>query len=481
MGSAKNYMLAAIALGVFILLVWACFQVGKAYIEKAIVYIAVFFVLLIFALGGLGVYYHGLNLYRIYSLIQYTPTSKAVSLAPGISEAQGPAQPHDRLKTAPYGLKPCVFYWTRIYKWSGYGKHRRRDLVKVLKSNDCFDIVDETGAITIRPSKIPGGHGEWEGDIYLKRDVNARVVPSRNSLFGVMGRIMAILMGREPPKPPEPKSGSDKGRMRAMLASYCPDLLEYRDQVDVEETYIEPGDLIYVLGTARPKEAQNPDDLEIAYEPTNKIFCVSDGSEKNTKRSALLNAFLLGFIGPIIFAVCIMLMARICAAGLSQIVDSLLAGLVVLLYTWFAATNLFELYNGTVRLRQNIEKAKANADALYDMRHNLLPKLVDVARSASKYEKGLQDELVRLRGVESEDALKRLMALSEDYPKLKASKNFLFLQKRLETVQERLAGSQAYLVDATTLYNARVQSFPYFLFTPLVGLRAMPMPDFSSA
>jgi LemA protein len=95
------------------------------------------------------------------------------------------------------------------------------------------------------------------------------------------------------------------------------------------------------------------------------------------------------------------------------------------------------------------------------------------------HEKKLQTEVASLRAVQMDDAAgKTILAIAENYPSLQADQNFLLLQKQLAEIQEKLAGSQSYLVDATTLYNQRVQSFPYFLFTPMVGLRALPMPSF---
>lgn len=513
--------------------------------------------LLMGMLFGVGGYLYGLALYRIYKLIQYTPTSKSVAAAPGLCEVAGQAQPDGELQTAPFARKPCVFYRTNIYQWSGSGKHRRRELAACLKGRNRFYLQDESGRIAIEPPtdkldvnmlnagwNLLAKHRESPQD-YLKIDVKDSSAGrgGLQALFGarnlwsyysnpglkdsneeflakrtvylqvamilfivilfwftvrdeflVLGLIAILVItylvllalsrllkphigNKETAKEPVPPQPHDK--VRKFLATNYPSLAGYHDRVDVEETYIEPGDSIYVLGTAKAADG-DPDGISVRYSPDNGIFCISDGSEKDARKKAGWGAYLWGLGGPILFGICaVLLFKEYVKGGLGDTLAAFVLPLVLLMYAVFVLINLLEIYNGTVRLRQNIDKASANIDALYQMRHELVPQLAEVVQAASRHEKNLQKELAGLRAARMEEAGKRLLAVAENYPVLQADQNFLLLQNQLAEIQEKLAGSQAYLVDATTLYNRRVQSFPYFLFTPIMGLQSMPMPSFS--
>ncbi len=426
-------------------------------------------------LVGVGLYYYGLGLYHTNKLIQYTPTSKAASVAPGICEVQGTAKPYGELKISPYNRKACVFYETTIYRWSGSGKNRSRNVVKVTRSQDPFFIHDDTGDVLIR-APVSGTIGAFKGLNYLKRDINASAVPSNASVWGAISNVFALVKGQKPKPAAEPAPDSDKGRMRALLQAEYPSLVDYGDRIDVEETYIEPGDPIYVLGTAKAGREGDPDSVFVGYDQTDHIFCISDGSEKEALKKTGSGAYLYSLLGPLVFAICGVMFFGMMLGGVDNPTSGLILIIGMLMYAGFVLTNFFELYNGTIRLRQNIERAKANVDALMQMRHELVPNLVEVVSAAAKYEKKLQTEVANLRAMQLDDAGKSVIALAESYPALQANKNFITLQMQLAEIQEKLAGSQSYVVDATTLYNTRVQSFPYFLFTSFIGLRPLPMP-----
>jgi len=482
---------------------------------------------------GIGSYFYGLALYRIYKLIQYTPTSKSVSAAPGICEVTGIAQPDGELQTAPFAKKACVFFKTNIYKWSGSGKHRSRSLAKCLEGHNRFYLQDDSGRIAINPPQeidsgsilktglgmaskrrpIPQNYLEMDvsessNGITHKSGFNAKtmlaviaamiVAPilaimalgSGDSVcitaFLIGGLIAAIIVWRNKDwfksKPKKTQAEAKPiGAVKEFLRESYPSLANYGDRIDVEETYIEPGDQIYVLGTATAAEG-DPDAISVGLSPDNDIFCISDGSEKEARGKAGWNAYLFGLGGPLLFGACaVMLFQAYVKGDFGNWLTDLVPPIMVLMYAGFLLMNILELYNGTIRLRQNIDRANANVNALYQMRYELVPKLIEVVQAAARHERGLQERLAQMRAMQIEQAGKTLVAVAENYPVLQANQNFLTLQKQLADIQEKIAGSQAYLVDATTLYNERVQSFPYFLFAPMMGLKTLAMPQFGAS
>ena len=66
-------------------------------------------------------------------------------------------------------------------------------------------------------------------------------------------------------------------------------------------------------------------------------------------------------------------------------------------------------------------------------------------------------------------ALGRLLALSENYPQLKANENFIQLQKELSDTEDKVAYSRQYYNTSVTEYNTRLQVFPNSLFAAGFG------------
>ena len=94
------------------------------------------------------------------------------------------------------------------------------------------------------------------------------------------------------------------------------------------------------------------------------------------------------------------------------------------------------IYNGFVRLKNDIEKAWGNINVLLKQRSDELPKLIETVKGYMKHEKGLLTELTKARtdflkaktisqkaeaDGEISHALKSLFAVAENYPNLKAN------------------------------------------------------------
>jgi len=142
------------------------------------------------------------------------------------------------------------------------------------------------------------------------------------------------------------------------------------------------------------------------------------------------------------------------------------------------------IYNGLVRLRQNVNQGVADIDAQLRQRHDLIPNLVESVKGYATHERETLDAVIEARnraaqgGVNSADeaqlrvALDRLLALSEAYPDLKASANFQDLQRELADVEDMLAAARRALNAAVSRYNAGIETFPAVLFAGVLGFRA---------
>jgi LemA protein len=149
--------------------------------------------------------------------------------------------------------------------------------------------------------------------------------------------------------------------------------------------------------------------------------------------------------------------------------------LAILLLAVIVVLWLIGIYNGLVRLRNEVKNAWAQIDVQLKRRHDLIPNLVETVKGYAGHEKGTLEAVIQARsravsaeGVEAKaqaesglsGALGRLMLLVEQYPNLKANQNFLALQEELSSTENRIAFSRQYYNDTVMQFNTRIESFP---------------------
>ena len=144
------------------------------------------------------------------------------------------------------------------------------------------------------------------------------------------------------------------------------------------------------------------------------------------------------------------------------------------------------IYNGLISLKENIKKSWSNIDVILKQRHDELPKLISVCESYTEFEKGILDRLMKARekyfkasGVTKKSeasnevtaALQGIFALAENYPDLKANKNFMQLQTRISHLEETLADRREFYNDSVNNYNIRIKQIPDVLVAGMLNYR----------
>ncbi len=147
-------------------------------------------------------------------------------------------------------------------------------------------------------------------------------------------------------------------------------------------------------------------------------------------------------------------------------------GIVVILLFVFIG-----IYNGLVRLRNQVKNAWAQIDVQLKRRHDLIPNLVETVRGYMKHERETMEAVTKARALaqqaasagagerakaegELSSALARLLAVAERYPDLKASQNFLALQEELTSTENKISFSRQFYNDSVLKYNNQTQMFP---------------------
>ncbi|MBM3229938.1 LemA family protein, partial [Candidatus Parvarchaeota archaeon] len=253
------------------------------------------------------------------------------------------------------------------------------------------------------------------------------------------------------------------------LAQHCPSLSNYADKVEIEEKFIEEGDSIFLIGQAQEVEKEGRVQMMICKGKDKGAFCIADGTEKSALSSISFWTYVVLAFSPIAFAASFALLLfrfRVLDFG----TEIFAAFVVACMYLYVFVVMLMEYYNSMFILKNGVEKASANVDALVKRRADLIPNLVEAIKAYSKYEKGIMNDIAAIRQG-SADQAKQLFVLAENYPKLKASDNYKALSWELAHTENWIAGARTYVSESIALYNTRIGSFPYLLFAPFFGLR----------
>lgn len=151
---------------------------------------------------------------------------------------------------------------------------------------------------------------------------------------------------------------------------------------------------------------------------------------------------------------------------------------------------LVAIYNGLIRVKNNIKKSFANIDVLLKQRADELPKLVESVKGYMKHESGTLEKLTQARTqflnaetvsqkAEASNmmtgALKSLFAVAENYPDLKANTNFNQLQSRISSIETEIADRREFYNDSVNTYNIRIQSIPDVFIARFMNLQAEEM------
>ena len=159
---------------------------------------------------------------------------------------------------------------------------------------------------------------------------------------------------------------------------------------------------------------------------------------------------------------------------------------VVLVLISLVARYFVAAYNSIVALEEQVESSWAQVENQYQRRYDLIPNLVATVKGYASHESQVFTDVTEARAKvgsamqvgkdvlddpeafakfqqaqnELSSSLSRLIAVSENYPALKANENFLALQDQLEGCENRIATERKRFNEATQKYNRTIRSFP---------------------
>ena len=149
------------------------------------------------------------------------------------------------------------------------------------------------------------------------------------------------------------------------------------------------------------------------------------------------------------------------------------------------------LYNTLVRKRNQIHNIFGTMDAMLKKRWDLIPNLVETVAGYADHERELFERITEARSrardgrmntdqkVGMENSFMQLLgvvrATVENYPDLKASENFLHLQRTLNELEEQISAARRAYNASVTDYNNSVQMFPTNIIAGMFKFKEKPL------
>ena len=155
-------------------------------------------------------------------------------------------------------------------------------------------------------------------------------------------------------------------------------------------------------------------------------------------------------------------------------------------------------YNGLVKMDESVSTAWSNVENQYQRRADLIPNLVNTVKGYAAHEKETFEAVVSARSkatqmtIDADNltpeklqqyqkaqgeigaALGRLLAITENYPELKANENFKELQAQLEGTENRISVERRNFNEVARSYNTAIRTFPKSLLAGMFGFEKRP-------
>lgn len=156
----------------------------------------------------------------------------------------------------------------------------------------------------------------------------------------------------------------------------------------------------------------------------------------------------------------------------------------IVVFALFLLMYIWSTYNAFIRSRNQVKTDFADVDVQLKRRASLIDNLVEVVREYSKHEKDTFENVAKARTALNQphgpkeaahvenmlaDTMKTLFAVSESYPKLRASENYQRLQSDLKETEDNVAKYRETFNQSVMAYNTLLQTFPNLLVSGLFG------------
>lgn len=140
-------------------------------------------------------------------------------------------------------------------------------------------------------------------------------------------------------------------------------------------------------------------------------------------------------------------------------------------------------YNKLVKLKNKVKQSRSSIDVYLNQRFDLIPNLVECVKGYANHEKEVFENVTKIRSEylntnkslkkaeELNNSMNDILVIAESYPELKASEQFLNLQKSLEKMESQLQAARRIYNNSVTKYNTVVETVPTNLIAGIFGMK----------
>jgi LemA protein len=162
------------------------------------------------------------------------------------------------------------------------------------------------------------------------------------------------------------------------------------------------------------------------------------------------------------------------------------SAIIIVVIAVIAIIFIVNLYNGLVKLRNNVSEGWAQIDNQLKRRADLIPNLIETVKGYASHEKEVFEEVTKARSSlmsastpsqaaaangQLESSLKSLFAVSENYPQLKAVESFSALQEELASTENKISFARQYYNESVLAYSNKLQVFPSNLIANIFSFK----------
>ena len=161
----------------------------------------------------------------------------------------------------------------------------------------------------------------------------------------------------------------------------------------------------------------------------------------------------------------------------------------VLIFILFCTIGVSK-YNKMIKYRNKVKESLSLVDIHLKLRFDLIPNLVSVVKEYSKHENEVFIKLIEIRKMalnaknekekleyanELVPNMRHLLAIAEDYPKLKADSLYKSLMEELVLIEDKIAASRRFYDSNVSEYNTVISTFPNNIVSSIFGFKEMEM------
>lgn len=156
--------------------------------------------------------------------------------------------------------------------------------------------------------------------------------------------------------------------------------------------------------------------------------------------------------------------------------------LIILIILIILLSIILKQYNSLVKLKNKVKQAESGIDVYLNQRFDLIPNLVECVKGYAKHEQQVLENITQLRSEyrksknlkEAEklnNSINQVIAIAEQYPELKASEQFLNLQRNLSKIESQLQAARRIYNNEATKYNTKITTVPSNIIAGLFGFK----------